>query len=163
MLGSSLLSLRPLGLAADGDTTTFQKTERVPIASAMKHAALLWAFVLLCIAPRPGFAHDKWIEAEPFTSPTPQATKIYLATGEALQQSELLPLRRASSVRRFQVVSSAGTQDLRGVLREDQQPIAVAPVEMIRPGTSVIVVDTAPTGAILAFPEGARAGRRQAG
>ncbi|MFO0580479.1 MAG: hypothetical protein U1A78_41435 [Polyangia bacterium] len=50
-------------------------------------------------------AHDKWLEVEPFHSAAPSPAKVYLLTGEALQQAELVPLRRAASVRRFQLVS----------------------------------------------------------
>lgn len=108
----------------------------------------LWLLVSLLfslgIGARSARAHDKWLEAEPFVSAAPTATKIYLLTGEALQQAEALPLRRAASVLRFQLVSNSGSRELRGVLREDQQPIATAPAELVRPGTSVLILDTAP-------------------
>lgn len=102
------------------------------------------------VSAQPARAHDKWIEASPFTSAAPSPLKIYLLTGEALQQAEQLPLRRAASVRRLQLTSSSGSRDLRATLREDQQPIAIAQPEHIRPGTSVITLDTAPIDILLA-------------
>ena len=74
----------------------------------------------------------------------PTQAKIYLVTGEALQQAVLLPLRRAGSVRRFQMLSATGSRDLHSALREDLQPIAVASPDQLRPGTSLLVLDTAP-------------------
>jgi uncharacterized GH25 family protein len=97
----------------------------------------------------PARAHDKWLEIEPFSSAAPGPAKVYLLTGEVLQQSELLPLRRAAIVKRFQLVSSAGSRDLRSQLREDQQPLAVIQTESLRPGTSMLALDTAATDILL--------------
>lgn len=115
----------------------------------LRSAACLTLSLLLS---GPARAHDKWLEAEPFTSASPQQTKVYLLTGEALQQSELLPVRRAGSLRSFSLRTHAGARDLRGLLREDQQPIAVVPAGDIPPGTSVLALETAPV-AILLAPE----------
>ena len=101
------------------------------------------------VTAEPTQAHDKWLEVEPFQSAAPSPAKVYLLTGEALQQAELLPLRRAASVRRFQLVSSAGSRDLRSQLREDQQPIAITQPDGLRPGTSVLALDTAPVDILL--------------
>lgn len=98
---------------------------------------------------RPARAHDKWLEAEPFTSASPSLLKIYVLTGEALQQAELVPVRRAASVRRLQLLSASGSRELRGTVREDQQPIAIAAAEHVRPGTSVIAMDTAAVDILL--------------
>lgn len=113
------------------------------------------AVVGLCIglySDRPAWAHDKWLEAEPFTSASPSPLKIYLLTGEALQQAELAPVRRAASVRRLEILSAGGRRELRGALREDQQPLLITSAEQIRPGTSVLAMDTAPVD-ILLTPE----------
>ena len=83
-------------------------------------------------------AHDKWLEvaAPPPASPA----KIYLMTGEALRQAELLPERRAARVRRFDWVSAAGRRDLLSALREDVQPIAITPP--LPAGTHVLRFDS---------------------
>lgn len=109
----------------------------------LRHPYALLTLLLLFLV-RPALSHDKWIEAEPSHSGAPSPTRIYLVTGEALQQAELLPLRRASSVVRFVSASSAGSRDLRGLLREDQQPIALLQPEHVRAGSTVIALDTAP-------------------
>lgn len=106
---------------------------------------VLW----LCLSGRSARAHDKWLDVEPFTSASPSPLKLYLLTGEALQQAELVPLRRAASVRRLQLVSASGSRDLRGTLREDLQPVVIAPAELVRPGTSVLALDTEPVDILL--------------
>ena len=88
-------------------------------------------------------AHDKWLEVATPAALSP--AKIYLMTGEALKQAELLPERRVARVRRFDWVSAAGRRDLRSALREDVQPIAVTPPLPV--GTHVLRFD-GPTSTI---------------
>lgn len=99
------------------------------------------AAVWLC-APAVALAHDKWLEVEPGVSLQPAPAKIYLATGEALRQAELLPERRASRVLKFELRAAASVQDLAGSFREDAQPIAAVPA--LPAGSSVLRLDTAP-------------------
>ena len=82
-------------------------------------------------------AHDKWLEVATPAASTP--AKVYLMTGEALQQAEPLPERRVARVRRFDWVSAAGRRDLLSALREDAQPIAVTPPLPV--GTHVLRFD----------------------
>lgn len=110
----------------------------------MPRSTLTLLVLLLMFMARPVLSHDKWFEIDPFLSTVPTQTKIYLVTGEALQQSTILPLRRASSVRRFDLITANGIRDLRGALREDLQPIAVASADQIHAGTSLLVLDTQP-------------------
>lgn len=85
-------------------------------------------------------AHDKWLEVEPAVAAQPAPTKIYLATGEALRQPELLPEHRARRVVSFELRSTAGTKNLGPSFREDQQPIAALPA--LGPGSHLIRYDT---------------------
>lgn len=110
----------------------------------MPRSTLALFVLLLLFMSRPALSHDKWFEIEPSRSTVPTQTKIYLVTGEALQRAELLPLRRAASVYRFQRITTTGVRDLRGMLREDMQPIGVVSVDQIHAGTSLIVLDTQP-------------------
>ena len=94
------------------------------------------------IAEAPARAHDKWLEVEPAVTAQPAPTKVYLATGEALRQPELLPERRARRVLSFEVRSAAGVKNLVSSFREDQQPIAALP--SLAPGSHLIRFDTSP-------------------
>lgn len=95
---------------------------------------------LSLIAETPASAHDKWLEVEPAATAQPAPTKVYLATGEALRQPELLPERRARRVLSFEVRSTAGVKNLTSSFREDQQPIAALP--SLAPGSHLIRFDT---------------------
>lgn len=115
----------------------------MPVRALRRSAGRLgrWIFgvasLVLCSTAQ---AHDKWLEV---MTPAPQApAKVYLLTGEALKQAELLPERRPARVRRFDWVSAAGTRDLRTALREDAQPIAVTPP--LPAGTHVLRFDGPP-------------------
>ncbi len=94
------------------------------------------------VAPTPASAHDKWLEVEPAVTAQPAPTKVYLATGDALRQPELLPERRARRVLSFEVRSAAGVKNLLSSFREDQQPIAALP--SLTPGSHLIRYDTSP-------------------
>lgn len=93
-------------------------------------------------AEAPASAHDKWLEVEPAVTAQPAPTKVYLATGEALRQPELLPERRARRVLNFEVRSAAGVKNLAPSFREDQQPIAALP--SLSPGSHLIRFDGSP-------------------
>lgn len=104
--------------------------------------ALLSALMLLLLARTSAEAHDKWLEAEPAFSARPTSAKLYLATGEALRQAELLPERRPQRILSFQLRKATGVQDLVPLFREDQQPIAVLP--QLPAGSHLIRLDTSP-------------------
>lgn len=126
----------------------FRKQHVVRALRYFGFCLFLWLF--LCLSSgRPVWAHDKWLDVDPFTSAAPSQIKLYLLTGEALQQAEPNPLRHATSVRRLQLVSASGSRDLRGLLREDLQPIAITPADHVRPGTSVLALDTSPVDILL--------------
>src|SRR5262245_45030928 len=87
-------------------------------------------------------AHDKWFEVEPFYADQTTRAKVYLVTGESLQQTEYLPIQAKSKTTRFELASIRGRRDLMQSLHEDVQPIAsVGPLIL---GTYVMRLDTAP-------------------
>ncbi len=107
------------------------------------------ALAVLILASRPAKGHDKWLEAEPFVAAIPGPTKLYLLTGDALRQPEPLPFRQRNRMTRFQLVTSSLRRDLSQTLREDAQPIASLPAGTLPAGTSLILLDTAPTDILL--------------
>lgn len=109
----------------------------LPSGHALARYTLL---VITLISEAPASAHDKWLEVEPAVTAQPAPTKVYLATGEALRQPELLPERRARRVLSFELRSTAGSKNLVSSFREDQQPIATLP--SLAPGSHVIRFDT---------------------
>lgn len=93
-------------------------------------------------------AHERWLEIEPFRVPSPDTTtprKVYLLTGEALHKAELLPERRRARFSRFELLLSGPRRDLRPLLREDQQPLAVLPGAQLPAGTTVLALDSEPS------------------
>lgn len=112
------------------------------------YSALLLLGVSFCFA-QPADAHDKWLEVQPFIASAPTITKLYLLTGDALRQPELLPLRQKNRMSRFQLVTTTAKRDLMPMLQEDVQPIASLPAGTLPQGTSIVQLDTAPIDILL--------------
>lgn len=103
----------------------------------------LCVFGLLVICPRAARAHDQWLEIDPFFSPAPGRTKVYLFSGEELQSGEHVVVRRRESLTRCLVASQAGVRDVTSELHEDQQPLAVISAAKSS-GTFVVALDGGP-------------------
>ena len=99
--------------------------------------------VSLPLVATPAAAHDQWLEAEPFFSPTPGREKVYLYLGDRFADAQPLVVKTRDKFTRFFIQSTAGRRDVLPDVREDAQP-ALLLTSGRASGSFVIAADAVP-------------------
>ncbi len=97
----------------------------------------------LALGASPATAHDQWLEAEPFFSPTPGREKVYLYLGDRFADAQPLVVKTRDKFVRFFIQSTAGKRDVLPDVREDVSP-ALLLTSGKASGSFVVAADAVP-------------------